>query len=64
VKNNVIIVDKELNERYDGNALKLYEVIIDDHSKLAIAVRDVLENGCFCPSCILHYLSPNDVIYP
>ena len=50
-------VDKELNERYDGDALKL-KMLIGSFSveKWEGSVESMLESGCFCPSCMLMYL--------
>lgn len=50
-------VNKELNERYDGDALKL-KMLIGSFSVETWegSVESMLENGCFCPSCMLMYL--------
>ena len=47
-------VCEELNERYDGDGFKLFIRIMDaTNFEIVQAVRRMLVNGCFCPSCML-----------
>tara|TARA_R110000824_G_scaffold73751_1_gene187758 strand:+ start:1856 stop:2053 length:198 start_codon:yes stop_codon:yes gene_type:complete len=53
-------VDKELDNRYDGDATKLYNALqptSTDGEAVALAVIHTLINGCFCPSCMLSALN-------
>ena len=50
-------VCEELNERYDGDAASLYAALRSVRKPVLIsAVKQMLENGCFCPSCCLTYV--------
>lgn len=56
-------IDQELRERYDDTE-QLADIIVDmkktmDQQKcwdLMMAVEQMLENGCFCPDCMVSYV--------
>ena len=59
-----IRVESELSERYEGEAEELLRVMSiirneteeQDAYAVADAVISMLQNGCFCPSCMLSSL--------
>ena len=59
-----ITVCEELSERYEGDAEKLAEKVFDieyyklesQFNALLDGVKSMLQNGCFCPSCLNMYL--------
>ena len=67
-----IEIDSELSERYEGDAERLAEMVlvtkryvvtggqtaINEAYGLIDAVLNMLQNGCFCPSCMLAQLEP------
>ena len=56
-------VNGELDRRYDGDAGMLYSSIGSVRKSVLIdAVKEMLENGCFCPSCMLNYLEYVEVV--
>tara|TARA_R110002126_G_scaffold92404_2_gene219345 strand:+ start:2277 stop:2513 length:237 start_codon:yes stop_codon:yes gene_type:complete len=70
MKMEEIEIESELSERYEGDAERLAEMVLivkkqvmldgyrDGAYELIDAVLNMLQNGCFCPSCMLAQLEP------
>lgn len=57
-------VNEELDKRYGGDATKLYDALQPvllypafTREVIVQALKDLLINGCFCPSCMLSALN-------
>lgn len=61
-----IEIESELSERYEGEAERLAKVVLTIRdgavkpptANLCDAVLNMLQNGCFCPSCMLAAIDP------
>ena len=65
-----IEIESELSERYEGDAERLADMVLivkkqvmldgyrDGAYELIDAVLNMLQNGCFCPSCMLAAIDP------